>query len=370
MEHYYLAALSALLGYQAPRQLKHFLACFGTAERAFHASREELARSGLLPPGGVDYWQQQWQSGLPEKIYEYCETHRVQILSLLDAQYPEQLRQLVDPPPVLYVKGTLPDLGQALAIVGSRKATPYGRGTAEKFASFLARRGVPIISGGAYGIDAASHKGALAGGGATVAVLGGGFEHLYPAQHVGLFDRICVQGALVTEFAPWVESLALHFPLRNRIIVGLSRAVLVVEAALKSGAMITAHVAVEENRDVLAIPGPITSPVSQGTNRLIQEGAQLVTSPQDILHLLAPGTAGQPEEVVQESLFAKQQMLPYTGPLPGMVFDWLSRQVEPQTLETVAEQFPQSLAELSTALLELELANKVRKGPADKYYVI
>lgn len=370
MEQYYWAALAALLGYGAPQQLKHLLACFGTAEQAFTASQNELSRPGLLTPALLRHWQQGWQADLPDRIYEYCETHGVHILTLLDAQYPERLRQLSDPPPVLYVKGTLPDLDNALAMVGSRKATPYGSGNAEKFAGYLAKHGIPIISGGAYGIDAASHKGALEGGGATVAVLGGGFEHLYPARHVRLFDRICTAGALVTEFAPWVESLALHFPLRNRIIVGLSKAVLVVEAALKSGAMITAHVAVEENRDVYAMPGLITSPVSQGTHRLIQEGAHLVTSPQEVLHLLQPEKAEQPEEIEQQALFTEKDSLSYTGSLPGKVYDWLTRQAEPQSLETVAEQFPHSLAELTTALLELELTNKVRKGPADKYYVI
>ena len=370
MERYYWAALSALLGYQAPRQLKHFLAVFGTAEQAFDASSQALARSGLLTPALLRHWQQYWRADLPDRIYEYCETHGVRLLTLLDESYPEPLRHITDPPPVLYVKGTLPDLMDALAMVGSRKATTYGRGNAEKFASWLAGRGIPIVSGGAYGIDAASHKGALEGGGKTVAVLGGGFEHLYPADHTRLFYTICEQGALVTEFAPWVSCLALHFPLRNRIIVGLSKAVLVVEAALRSGAMITAHLAAEENRDVYALPGPVSSPVSQGTHRLIQEGASLVTSPQEVLQLLQPDRQAREDEPSQASLFSETDHLPYTGLLPDSLLSWLTRQTDPQSLETVAEQFPQSLAELSTALLALELAGKIRKGPADKYYVI
>lgn len=368
MEQYYWAALAALLGYQAPQQLKYFLSHFGTAKQALAASPGELARQGLLTPGQAKLWQSQWRDDLPGRLYTYCESHGVRILTLLDDSYPELLRHIADPPPVLYVKGELPDTSCALAIVGSRKATPYGLGNGEHFAARLAKRGVPIISGGAYGIDAAAHTGALKAHGRTVAVLGGGFEHLYPADHVRLFDSICREGALVTEFAPWVRSLALHFPLRNRIIVGLSKGVLVVEAAVKSGAMITAHLAVEENREVYAIPGPISSLVSKGTHKLIQEGARLVTSPEEVAALLQGLSPEETEEEDPASLFPEPEAV--SNGLSGELFTWLSGQGEAHTLESIATHFPQPVAELAMAALELELAGKIRKGPADRYYVV
>ncbi len=368
MEQYYWAALAALLGYQAPQKMKYFLSHFGTAKQALQASPQELAHQGLLTAGQARNWDSQMREDLPERLYTYCETHGVTILTLLDDSYPELLRHIADPPPVLYVKGTLTDTSGALAIVGSRKATPYGLGNAEHFAAKLAGRGISIISGGAYGIDAAAHTGALKAHGTTVAVLGGGFEHLYPSDHVRLFDKICSQGALITEFTPWTESLALHFPLRNRIIVGLSKGVLVVEAAVKSGAMITAHLAADENRDVYAIPGPISSPVSKGTHKLIQEGARLVTTPEQVAALLQGQLTGQEPEEDGASLFPPDPVK--TDPLQEELYQWLSRQGQSHSLESIAEHFPQSLAQLNMAALELELAGKIRKGPADRYYVV
>lgn len=198
--------------------------------------------------------------------------------------YPPLLKQLPDAPIILYVRGTLlPDDQRALAIVGTRKATSYGRDAAYRLARELAAQGVTIISGLAHGIDAAAHQGALDGGGRTIAVLGCGVDRIYPADHRALAARIIQNGALVSEFPLGSAPDAHHFPRRNRIISGLSLGVLIVEAPHKSGAIITASAAAEQGREVFAVPGSIFSPASAGANRLIQDGAKLVLTVDDIL---------------------------------------------------------------------------------------
>lgn len=293
MEQIYCAALTSLLNYDAPLWVPRFRETFGSCRAAWEAGRKDLAGAGLLSRELSQVWDSARKEALPERIYDYCQKHQVRLLGRWSPGYPPLLAQLSAPPPVLYCKGELPKEESALAIVGSRKATDYGLGAAGQFARAAAAEGVPVISGGAYGIDAAAHRAVLDAGGKTVAVLGGGLEELYPRRHLRLFDRICQEGALVTEYDPWTPPLPQNFPLRNRIIVGLSKAVLVVEAAIRSGAMSTAHAAVDENRELFAVPGPISSETSQGTHRLLKQGARLADDPEEILEfLLGPGQSG------------------------------------------------------------------------------
>ena len=211
----------------------------------------------------------------------------VQVLTWEDPDYPRRLRHIYNPPPVLYVKGTLtPQDEWAVAVVGTRRPTAYGREAARVLAAGLARHHVTVVSGLAVGIDAEAHRAALEAGGRTIAVLGSGFRHLYPARHRDLARRITQQGAVISEYPLDVRPEPANFPPRNRIISGLSLGVVVVEAGKTSGALITARFAAEQGREVFAVPGPIFNRPSEGPNRLIQEGAIPVTSVDDILEAL------------------------------------------------------------------------------------
>ncbi len=213
----------------------------------------------------------------------------VRELTLKDPDYPDLLRKIHDPPAILYVKGTLlPEDAAAVAIVGTRSASPYGLETARRLAMDLARCGITVVSGLAEGIDAAGHEGALEAGGRTIAVVGHGLAHLYPPQHRKLAQRIAESGCLLSEFPMEAEPKAWHFPQRNRVIAGVSLGVIVVEAPLKSGALITARHALEQGREVFAVPGPVSSERSRGTHALIRDGARLVESSEDVLEELAP----------------------------------------------------------------------------------
>ncbi len=213
----------------------------------------------------------------------------VRIVTVFDADYPGLLRTAPYSPPVLYVKGTIvPEDGAAVALVGTRSATPYGLSVAKSFSHELTRCGITVVSGLAEGIDAAGHEAALQSGGRTIAVVGHGLTHIYPAVHRKLAERIAGSGALVSEFPMKMPPLKTNFPRRNRTIAGLSFGVVVVEAPLKSGALITAREALDLNREVFAVPGPIQSPQSRGCHRLIKEGAKLAEDVRDLLEELAP----------------------------------------------------------------------------------
>jgi len=214
----------------------------------------------------------------------------------LDAEYPDALREIHDPPLALYVRGKLRPVDRnAVAVVGTRRATHYGMDTARRFSYQLVRSGISVLSGLALGVDTAAHKGALQGGGRTVAVIGGGFNHLYPEENSGLADRIAEQGAVLSEFPMGRKPDRTTFPMRNRIVSGMSKGVLVVEAGHRSGAVITANQAMEQGRTVFAVPGRIDSFLSAGSNALIKDGACMVTEVRDILEhfeMLLPPESG------------------------------------------------------------------------------
>lgn len=281
-------------------------------------------------------------------------------LAWTDLAYPEGLRTLAAPPPVLYVRGTLrPDDAPAIALVGTRRPTPYGLKVAAQLSQALAERGVTTVSGLARGIDGAVHQGSLQGGGRTLAVLGHGLDHLYPAEHRALADQIVSQGALVTEFSLGTAVDRTHFPRRNRIIAGLSVGVVVVEADLHSGALITAHWALEQGRDVFAVPGPVGSPTSRGTHQLLKWGAKLVESVEDIL-----------EEI--PALAALPSRPPGSPPCPrtlseseGKVFTQLSG--EPLPLEVLQQATHLSWGTLAEILLALQMKGVAHALPGQRY---
>ena len=277
------------------------------------------------------------------------------IVTLADAEYPKALLEIADPPCLLYVRGN-PGLleKRGLAVVGSRNATPQGVQTAENFAKALAGKGLAIISGLALGIDAAAHRGALAAGGETIAVIGTGADRLYPARNRELALAIAEHGAIVSEFPLGTPAIAANFPRRNRIISGLSRGVLVVEAALESGSLITARLAAEQGREVFAIPGSIHSPVARGCHKLIKQGAKLVETALDILEEF--GNYPEAADIGPSSLLAGEE---------NAVLGALGH--DPCNLDDLAERTGLAADRLLTELLTLELAGQVATLPGNRY---
>ncbi len=271
-----------------PVGFKRLMERFGDAASALRCATHEL--KGLTVQGKKSL-RLSWEELTDPKLLDRAEQEiekatrsGVQIIPFGDERYPEALGQIYDPPIVLYVKGKLPQSqGPSVAVVGSRVASLYGKKMALEISRGLASAGVPVISGLALGIDTAAHQGALEAGGVTIAVLGGGIGKLYPSENRKLAERICERGALISEYPVEMAPQPGCFPVRNRIISGLCSAVLVVEAKEKSGALITADLALEQGRDVLAVPGNADSFKSAGTNSLIKQGARLVLSAQDVL---------------------------------------------------------------------------------------
>ncbi len=269
-----------------PKRLLALVQAFGDLRSAWEASESRICAVGLDSDTTTHLLRTRTQIDLDAEMSK-IERANARLITPEDAEFPALLKNMPDPPLALYLRGALkPEDDLALAIVGTRKATAYGRDAAGHFARQLARQGVTIVSGLAHGIDGAAHRGALEAGGRTIAVLGCGIDRVYPPDHADLARQIAQQGALISEFPVGSKPEARHFPRRNRIISGLSLGVLVAEAPENSGAMITATFAADQGRDVFAVPGSIFSATSGGANRLIQEGAKLVTCVEDILEEL------------------------------------------------------------------------------------
>ena len=267
-------------------RLRALYAHFGSLEIAWHAAPADLQAAGLDQRSLRSLLESRRELDL-DRISDQVDALGASVLTIEDPDYPARLQNQSDSPPVLYVKGTLLERDQwAVAFVGTRSATSYGRTVTRQLAGALAQSGVTIISGMALGIDAAAHRAAIEAGGRTFAVLGCGIDVVYPPDHHELAAAIQDHGALITEYPPGTPPESSHFPARNRIVSGLSMGVVVVEAPAKSGALITANLAADQGREVFAVPGNITNRNSQGTNRLIQEGATLVMHPDDILEEL------------------------------------------------------------------------------------
>lgn len=288
-----------------PRLRQALLDRFGSAAEVLRATESALKGVRGIGPEVVAALK---DSGVDvDGELACCREHGIAILARGQSGYPPLLGEIFDPPGILFLRGELlPADRAAVAIVGTRRATRYGLNQAERFAAGLARAGVTVVSGLAFGIDAAAHRGALAAGGRTVAVLGGGLLNLYPAEHRNLADEVAAHGALVSELPPRFPVRREGFPQRNRVISGMSLGVLVVEAPRRSGALITAAHAVEQGREVFALPGPIDSPASGGCHGLIRDGAKLVESVDDILEELQPlldaaGTAAAPTSATAAS---------------------------------------------------------------------
>jgi DNA processing protein len=278
-------------------------------------------------------------------------------IQLGDEEYPVLLAQIHGPPKKLYVWGTLPIARYWVAIVGSRKSTPYGTSVARQLAAELAGRGIVIVSGLAYGIDGSAHKGALEGKGMTVAVLGGGFNRLYPAIHAQLAKQVVENdGAVISEYAPGMSPMPWQFAVRNRIIAGLCQVTIVVEAVVKGASLITATVALDNNREVMAVPGNIDQPTSEGTNALLRQGAHVVTSAGDVLDLLGI-------EAEEQKASVYQPINPAEKALIRLISDGIHDGQE------LLERAQLDSAALAMTLTTLEINGVVRAGGANTWHL-
>lgn len=283
-----LLTLASLPGL-GPRTLTLLLQRFGSAAAVLAAEGTDLAAVPGIGPKLVHAIRTAEHHVCPDTILRWCREHDVEIVFRGGAGYPELLDDLADAPPLLFVRGAVAPADQlAVAIVGTRHATAYGLKQARHLAYLLGKSGVTVVSGLARGIDAAAHEGAIDAGGRTVAILGGGLGEIYPSEHKSLAAAIAADGAVISEYAPHVKPRGGMFPQRNRLIAAMSLATLVVEAPDRSGALITARLAMEQNRDVMALPGPVTSRASRGCNQLIRDGAKLIQTVDDILEEIGP----------------------------------------------------------------------------------
>jgi len=361
-----------------PLALRTLLAAFGgpleVLAESFAAlaqtAGEDAAKAVTAPPADIE--------GVPfhdyiERAREWASEPGNRILTLADADYPQALLTMPDPPPLLYVKGRLDVLQmRAVAIVGSRNATPQGAEDARRFARALSDAGLAVVSGLALGIDAAAHRGALDGGAGTIAVIGTGADIVYPAHNHTLAHEIARDGAILSEWPLGTPARSANFPQRNRLIAGLSGGVLIVEAAMRSGSLITARLAAEMGRDVFAIPGSIHAPLSQGCHRLIKQGAKLAETPEDVLEEFGFPAArpnasrgrGKPRPVDASWASAR---LPDAAPTEDAERVLAALGHAPATLEILAERTDLDGAALQGALLQLELAGLVSALPGGRY---
>ena len=345
LEAWLRLSLTLGLGGESFRKL---LFAFGGPEQILGASRTSLTAvvSGKIADAILDGQLH----GDPAAVETWLTDTRNHVVTLADAEYPQALLQTADPPPLIYVKGRCELLNQpAIAVVGSRNATAQGKLTAESFATALSNAGLCVVSGLALGIDAAAHRGGLAGLSSTVAIVGTGLDKVYPARNRDLAHAIAEKGAIVSEFALGTPPLAANFPRRNRLISGMTRGCLVVEAALSSGSLITARIANELGKDVFAIPGSIHSTLSKGCHVLIKQGAKLVDDAADILgELRLPTPPSARTEAAAAT--AKHPLLAH------MAYD-------PCDIDTLAGRAGLPVHEVSAALIELELGGVVSGLP-------
>jgi DNA processing protein len=370
-EAVYWLALSLTEGLGVMR-IRKLIEHYGNPENVFRASLTELEATGMRAVSAQSIATGKSQELAQEECAKAVEAG-CRIISLSDPAYPPRLKEIYDPPVILFVKGSVEVLSRAgIAMVGTRHPTPYGSGMAERLATDLAARGLVIISGLARGIDTTSHRGAVAAKGKTVAVLGTGIDIMYPKENTRLTEQmLALGGALITEFPVGTSPAPQNFPIRNRIISGMSAGVLVVEAAEYSGTRITSRCALEQNRDVYAVPGNVTNKSSWGPNTLIKQGAKLVATWEDVWEELPTDVqlelgafeaeSSQPETA---SLFPDEIKSPHEKKILKLLKQDESTHID-QLVEILENEM--SSSEIFAALFELELNGKIRQLPGKNF---
>jgi DNA processing protein len=341
-----------------PTRLRALLDYFGDAERAWHAPGEELRRAGLDRRSLENLLATRATRDLDQEL-EKVAAVGAHLLTWESPGYPRLLREISDPPPVLYVKGTITEEDAwAVAVVGTRRASPYGREVTRRLTTALARSGITIVSGLARGIDAEAHWATLRAGGRTIAVLGCGIDQVYPPEHRKLAEEVIAHGALVSDYPLGTRPEGSNFPPRNRIISGLSLGVLVTDAGVRSGALITAGFAAEQGRDVFAVPGSILARGCAGTNALIRDGAKVVLGPEDILEELNLTMVVEQAEV--------RQVLPADATEAALL---ARMSAEPTHVDELRQQVGLPIAQVTSTLALMELKGMVRQVGGMKYVV-
>lgn len=340
-------------------RFQRLLERFGDAESAWGAAPAELAQAGLSLKL-IERLVTVREKVELDRIWDQIQTKGIQVLTWLDEAYPQRLKEIEQPPPVLYLRGELiPEDTWAVAIVGTRRVTPYGRQVTEEVAAFLAANGVTVVSGLARGVDAIAHSAAIRAGGRTLAVLGSGVDRIYPPENRALAEQIFEHGAVLSDYAPGTPPESSNFPPRNRIISGLSMAVIVIEAGETSGALITAEFAAEQGREIFAVPGNILAPQSKGTNKLIQRGALPLLSASDIMQALNLTRVGQ-HKAARKALPAddvEAKLLAAMGE-------------EPLHVDEIRNQTDLPVEKVSATLVMMELKGMVRQVGNMQYVAI
>ncbi len=354
----YWVAFSLVKGI-GPVRFQALLDYFGEPQIAWGAPPQALREAGLSEKI-VENLVQVRSSNELETIWEQLEGKGISVTILPDEDYPSRLRELDLPPPVLFMRGEFtPDDEWAVAVVGTRRVTAYGRQIAEDIGGTLARNGITVVSGLARGVDSISHQAALNAGGRTVAVLGSGLDRIYPPENRRLSEQIIANGALISDYPPGTPPEASNFPPRNRLISGLSLAVVIVEAGQTSGALITAAFAADQGRDVFAVPGNITSPASKGTNRLIQDGAQPLLHPEDILETL---------ELTMVAEHRTARVVLPADAVEAQLFETLGR--EPLHIDEIRSRTEIPIEKVTATLALMELKGMIRQVGGMNYIAL
>ena len=348
-------ALSFVRGIGAVR-FRLLLNAFGSAREAWRASPEALRQAGLPAAALRNLLSLRAELDVA-RTWERIQSQGIRVLTWQDEAYPERLRTIQQPPPVLYLRGALqPEDAWAVAVVGTRRVTRYGRQVSEEVAAALARQGVTVVSGLARGVDGVAHRAALQAGGRTLAVLGCGVDCIYPPEHRTLAEEIQTAGALLSDYPPGTPPDAANFPARNRLISGLALAVVVVEAGETSGALITARFALEQGREVFAVPGGIYAPMSKGPNRLLKQGAHPLLSVDDLLEIL---------DISQVQQYRQARLALPDDPVESALLERL--QQEPLHVDELRALVDLPIEQVSAALTMMELKGLVRQVGAMHY---
>lgn len=357
MYEYWFAKIRGI-GPVKKRRLREY---FGDAKTIFNIEETKISLLDFLSEKERNVLKESKLETMLEKEYRNLEKEKIKFIPWHEPEYPERLRNISNPPYALYVKGSLPaEEKKSVAIVGARNCTPYGETMAMEYGQALAGAGVQIISGMARGIDGAGQRGALNVEGSTFAVLGCGPDICYPKEHRGLYSDVQENGGIISEYAPKTPPLSGNFPARNRIISGLSDVVLVIEAKEKSGSLITADMALEQGRDIYALPGPVTSSLSQGCHYLISQGAGILISPSDLLKQL---------HISDENLERKSDKRKKELERPeNIVYSCLD--LYPKGLQSIVEETGESPERIMRDLISLELEGKVKEISKNHYVKI
>ncbi|HBG60329.1 MAG: DNA protecting protein DprA [Omnitrophica WOR_2 bacterium GWF2_38_59] len=350
--------------------IKKLIAFYGSALKVFSLKEAALLEDHIIPAKAAANILNFPKDKFLKNEYNLINKKQVRIITALDSDYPSSLRDISDAPFVLYVKGNIPKDHLALGFVGSRKASIYGMNIAENFALRLAELGITIVSGMARGIDTASHRGSLKAKGRTIAALGNGLANVYPPENKKLFEEISQNGAVVSEFPMETQPLPQNFPRRNRIISGLSLGVVVIEAAQRSGALITADFALEQGKEVYAIPGKVDSPTSAGVNNLIKQGAKLVTCIEDILEDLSPQLAEclNDAEDLQVGNLRPTVASEDLGPEEKKIMDFIGTRIV--QIDDIVDKLEIDVKRLAVVLLQMELKRLIRQLPGKNYKAV